>query len=151
MLVQLRRRERDPIRAPPRIRGVRCSQHRLRDHRVEPELGPAAADRGEHNAGDRPLDDAAAELEDAERTAAADGSTVEWSIAGITFAAISGGRAEFRLDPHGREGGVADAGHADSGRGADWVAFSPPELDQHAIDRATAWLASAWRRADGES
>ena len=40
---------------------------------------------------------------------------------------------------------------ADSARGADWVAFSPPELDQHAIDRATAWLASAWRRADGES
>jgi hypothetical protein len=40
---------------------------------------------------------------------------------------------------------------AGSGRGVDWVAFSPPELDQHAIDRATAWLASAWRRADGES
>ena len=43
------------------------------------------------------LDDAAAELEDAERTAAGDGSTVEWSIAGITFAAVSGGSAEFRL------------------------------------------------------
>jgi len=36
-------------------------------------------------------------------------------------------------------------------RGADWVAFSPPELDQYAIDRAIAWLASAWRRADGDS
>jgi len=40
---------------------------------------------------------------------------------------------------------------AESQRGADWVAFSPAELDQHAIDRATAWLASGWRRADGES
>ena len=97
------------------------------------------------------LDDAAAELEDAERTAAADGSTVEWSIAGITFAAIGGGRAEFRLDPMVAQAALRTPDTADSGRGADWVAFSPPELDQHAIDRAVAWLASAWRRADGES
>ena len=40
---------------------------------------------------------------------------------------------------------------AASPRGSDWVAFAPAELDRHAIDRATAWLASAWRRADGES
>ena len=97
------------------------------------------------------LDDAAEELEDAERTAAADGSTVEWSIAGITFAAISGGRAEFRLDPMVAKAALRTPDTAESTRGPDWVAFSPPELDQHAIDRATAWLASAWRRADGES
>jgi len=96
------------------------------------------------------LVDAATELEDAERTAA-DGSTVEWSIAGITFAAVSGGSAEFRLDPLVAKAALRTPDTADSGRGPDWVAFSPPELDQHAIDRATAWLASAWRRADGES
>jgi hypothetical protein len=30
------------------------------------------------------------------------------------------------------------------------VAFAPKQLDGHAIDRAAAWLASAWRRADAE-
>ena len=97
------------------------------------------------------LDDAALELEDAERTAAADGSTVEWSIAGVTFAAIKGDRAEFRLDPMVAKAALRTPDTAGSGRGADWVAFAPSELDQYAIDRATAWLASAWRRADGES
>ena len=97
------------------------------------------------------LDDAAAELEDTEQTAAGDGSGVEWSIAGITFAAISGSRAEFRLDPMVAKAALRTPDTADSGRGADWVAFSPPELDQYAIDRAIAWLASAWRRADGDS
>ena len=97
------------------------------------------------------LDDAAADLEDAERTTAADGSTIEWSIAGVTFAAISGDRAEFRLDPVVAKAAMRTPDTAESQRGADWVAFSPAELDQHAIDRATAWLASGWRRADGES
>ena len=97
------------------------------------------------------LDDVAADLEDTERTPAADGSTVEWSIAGITFASVSDGRAEFRLDPMVAKAALRTPDTADSGRGTDWVAFSPPELDQYAIDRATAWLASAWRRADGET
>lgn len=97
------------------------------------------------------LDDAAAELEDAVRIAAADGSTIEWSIAGVTFAAISGGHAEFRLDPLVAKAALRTPDSADSGRGEGWVEFSPSELDQYAIDRATAWLASAWRRADGES
>jgi len=34
-----------------------------------------------------------------------------------------------------------------SARGWDWIEFRPTELHRHAIDRATAWLASAWRRA----
>jgi len=97
------------------------------------------------------LDDAAVDLEDAERTTAADGSAIEWSIAGVTFAAISGDRAEFRLDPVVAKAALRTPDTAESGRGPDWVAFSPAELDQHAIDRATAWLASGWRRADGES
>jgi hypothetical protein len=31
------------------------------------------------------------------------------------------------------------------------VTFRPTVLDRHAVDRATAWLGSAWRRADGET
>jgi hypothetical protein len=95
------------------------------------------------------VESAAAELEATERRTTADGA--EWSISGITFAAVASDRAEFRLARPVVEAALRTPGTARSGRGADWVAFQPPELDQHAIDRATAWLASAWRRADGES
>ena len=95
------------------------------------------------------VESAAAELEATERRTTADGA--EWSIGGITFAAVASERAEFRLARPVVEAALRTPGTARSGRGADWVAFRPPELDQHAIDRATAWLASAWRRADGES
>jgi hypothetical protein len=94
------------------------------------------------------VESAAAELEAAERRATADGA--EWSIGGITFAAVVSDRAEFRLARAVVEAALRTPGTARSGRGDDWVAFQPPELDQHAVDRATAWLASAWRRADGE-
>ena len=95
------------------------------------------------------VESAAADLEATERRTTADGA--EWSIGGITFAAVAAERAEFRLARPVVEAALRTPGTARSGRGADWVAFHPPELDQHAIDRATAWLASAWRRADGES
>jgi hypothetical protein len=98
------------------------------------------------------VESAAAELEATERRTTADGA--EWSIGGITFAAVAAvaaERAEFRLARPVVEAALRTPGTARSRRGADWVAFQPPELDQHAIDRATAWLASAWRRADGES
>lgn len=97
------------------------------------------------------LDEAGADLEDAQRSAASSGDTVEWSIGGITFAAVGGGQAEFRLDPMVAAAALRTPDTAPSSRGRDWVAFAPSELDRHAIDRATAWLASAWRRADGES
>jgi hypothetical protein len=97
------------------------------------------------------LDEAAAELEDAERSGATNGDTVTWSIGGVTFAAVTGGRAEFRLDPMVASAALRTPDTASSPRGAGWVAFAPTDLDRHAIDRATAWLASAWRRADGES
>ena len=97
------------------------------------------------------LDDAAADVEAAERTADAATGAIEWSIGGRVFATAVGGRAEFRLDPAVAAAALRTPDTAPSGRGNDWVAFTPSDLDQHAIDRATAWLASAWRRADGES
>ena len=97
------------------------------------------------------LDEAGADLEDAQRSAATNGDTVEWSIGGIVFAAVNANRSEFRLDPMVAAAALRTPDTAPSPRGRDWVAFSPTELDRHAIDRATAWLASAWRRADGES
>lgn len=92
---------------------------------------------------------AAVDLEAADRRATADGA--EWSIGGVTFAATSSDVAEFRLARPVVEAALRTPGTARSARGWDWIEFRPTELDRHAIDRATAWLASAWRRADGES
>jgi uncharacterized protein GlcG (DUF336 family) len=97
------------------------------------------------------LEDAAGELEAVDRTEDAVTGAVEWSIAGRAFASAVGRRAEFRLDPAVAAAALRTPDTSRSGRGGDWVAFSPGALDRHAIDRATAWLASAWRRADGES
>lgn len=95
------------------------------------------------------LERAASELEDAKPTESRAG--LEWSIGGRTFAAVGGNRAEFLLDPMVAAAALRTPDTGPSPRGRDWVAFSPQQLDQHAIDRAAAWLASAWRRADGES
>ena len=97
------------------------------------------------------LDEAGAHLEDVVRATTPDGSGVEWSIGGVPFAALANGRAEFRLDPAVAAAALRTPDTSPSARGHDWVAFTPADLDQHAIDRATAWLASAWRRADGQS
>jgi hypothetical protein len=96
------------------------------------------------------LEEVAATLEDAEAGASVGGGT-EWSIDGRVFATVAAGRAEFRLDPMVASAALRTPDTARSPRGADWVGFAPAAIDQHAIDRATAWLVSAWRRADGES
>ena len=95
------------------------------------------------------LQAAARELEAADERRT--GDALEWSIGGVTFATLSGDRAEFRLDPAVAPAALRTPDTAPSSRGAGWVAFAPAVLDQHATDRAGAWLASAWRRADGES
>lgn len=88
---------------------------------------------------------AAAGLQGVERRDA--GAGHEWTTRGIIFAAVSGDRAEFRLAPPVVVAALRTPGTQVSARGADWVAFAPTALDGHAIDRAEAWLASAWRRA----
>lgn len=92
------------------------------------------------------LEREAATLEAAESRRTSAG--VEWSIDGILFAATDGDRAEFRLAPAVAAAALRTPDTEPSPRGTDWVAFAPAVLDAHAMDRATAWLASAWRRAD---
>lgn len=89
-----------------------------------------------------------ADLEAVDRQAVDGG--VEWSTGGIVFAAVSGDRAEFRLARPVVVAALRTPDTTASDRGPDWVAFEPQELDGHAVDRAAAWLASAWRRADAE-
>lgn len=95
------------------------------------------------------LEAAATDLAGVERRALASGA--EWSTRGIIFAAVDGDRAEFRLAQPISAAALRTPSTDVSGRGADWVAFAPPELDGYAIDRAEAWLASAWRRASAET
>jgi hypothetical protein len=94
------------------------------------------------------LDEAATQLEGVVRRETQDG--LEWSIGGIVFAMIRDGRGEFRLAPQVVAAALRTPDTEPSTHGRDWVAFAPAELDRHALDRATAWLASAWRRAGAE-
>ena len=75
-----------------------------------------------------------------------DGSTT-WSIAGRPFAALAADRAEFRLDPLVARAALRTADTRPSGRGPEWVAFTPELLDDGAVDRAEAWFLSAHRVA----
>ena len=91
------------------------------------------------------LDEALGDLDDVE--GAESGGGVEWRRGGRPFAALAGDAAEFRLDPLVAKAALRTPDTAASKRGADWVRFSPAVVDGHAVDRAQAWLASAWRRA----
>ena len=95
------------------------------------------------------LEDEAAELPGTEPTLGPDGS-VTWSRAGRAFAAMTadGSSAEFALDPAVEDAAARTPDVTLSPRGPGWVSFTPADLDDHAADRATAWLASAHRRLE---
>jgi len=95
------------------------------------------------------IETAAADLGDARRQLGAAG--LEWSTRGTVFAAVAGNQAEFRLTLPVVAAALRTPDTTRSPRGADWVAFAPTELDEHAVDRATAWLASAWRRVGADA
>jgi hypothetical protein len=95
------------------------------------------------------LEEEAADLAGTEPTLGPDGS-VAWLRTGRTFAAVSadGSSAEFALDPAVADAATRTPDVETSGRGPGWVVFAPRDLDDHAADRAVAWLASAHRRAE---
>jgi hypothetical protein len=73
---------------------------------------------------------------------------VTWSRGGRPFAVLSAGGtgAEFALDPAVAAAAIRTPDTDPSPRGAGWVRFAPLDVDDHAVDRAVAWLASAHRR-----
>ena len=93
------------------------------------------------------LEEAVRDLDGVEAVAAGDG--VEWRRGERAFAAVDGDAAEFRMDPLVATAALRTPDTQPSQRGPDWVRFGPGTLDDHALDRAEAWLASAWRRAGG--
>jgi len=90
---------------------------------------------------------AAAELSEVAATTGPDGART-WVRDGVPFAVLRGDgtTAEFALDAAVASAAVRTPDTSPSPRGAGWVAFHPPVLDEHAADRATAWFASAYRR-----
>ena len=91
------------------------------------------------------LEEAVADLDGVEANPS--GDDVEWRRGGRPFAALAGDAAEFRLDPLVANAALRTPDTHRSSRGADWVRFDPPLLDDHGVDRAEAWLAFAWRHA----
>jgi hypothetical protein len=92
----------------------------------------------------------AADLEAVEAVEDVAGSTWEWRIGGRPFARASESTVEFRLDPEVARAALRTPDTERSSLGEGWVAFRPRVVDRHAVDRAEAWLRSAWRLADGE-
>ena len=93
------------------------------------------------------LEEEGGDLPGIETTVGPDG-TIIWSRGGRPFAiaAADGSFAEFALDPVVADAAARTPDVTLSRRGPGWVAFAPAELDDHAADRAVAWLASAHRR-----
>ena len=79
----------------------------------------------------------------------ASGPVTTWAAGPSVFATLEGGRAEFRLDTQVAAAALRTPDTSSSARGSDWIAFAPPVLDDHAVDRAEAWFLSAHRRAVG--
>jgi len=77
-----------------------------------------------------------------------EGGSTTWSRGGREFATVSadGSTASFWLDPAVAAAAIRTPDTSASGRGPGWVDFRPDDLDDHAADRAVAWLGSAYRR-----
>ncbi len=91
------------------------------------------------------LEEVADDLDEVEADEAAGGT--EWRRGGRPFAAATDDAAEFLLDPFVARAALRTPDTSPSSRGPDWVRFAPPDLHEAALDRAIAWLTSAWRLA----
>ena len=92
------------------------------------------------------LERVAAETGDLERVTS--GSSVEWRRGPRAFAVAGPDHAEFRLDAAVARAAIRTPDTDPSPRGPGWILFRPSALDGHAVDRAEAWFASAWRFAE---
>ena len=95
------------------------------------------------------LEEEAGHLPGADASLGPEGS-ITWSRGGRPFAVVTadGSSAEFALDPAVADAAARTPDVSPSGRGPGWVRFAPKDLDDHAADRAAAWLASAHRRLE---
>jgi hypothetical protein len=90
-------------------------------------------------------------VDEVSTTTGADGS-IEYVAGGRTVAVVaaSGTTAEFQLTSAVASAAVRTPDTMPSPRGPGWVRFEPGDLDDHAIDRAVAWLGFAVRHATAD-
>jgi hypothetical protein len=78
-----------------------------------------------------------------------DGAFVTYLARGAAFAVLAPDAVEVALDAAVAKAAVKTPGATPSRRGPGWIVFTPRVVDRFALDRAEAWLRSAYRRAVG--
>ena len=76
---------------------------------------------------------------------------VSCAVNGRTFAVVAEDRLETSLDLAVARAALRTPDTSASPRGLGWIVFAPASIDRFALDRAEAWLRSAYRRAAGEA
>lgn len=76
-----------------------------------------------------------------------DGETVTYLAGGKPFAVLAPDAVEVALDAAVARAALKTPGASPSRRGPGWIVFAPRVVDRFALDRAEAWLRSAYRRA----
>jgi hypothetical protein len=78
-----------------------------------------------------------------------EGESVTYLLDGKPFAVLAPDALEVALDAAVAKAALKTPGSSVSRRGAGWIVFAPRGVDRFALDRAEAWLRSAYRRAAG--
>jgi len=111
----------------------------------------AAADAEALEESDESLDErvesVVEELDGVERVR--DGESVAYRLRGKPFAVLLPDVLEVALDPVVAKAALRTANTLPSPRGRGWIAFTPEAIDRFALDRAEAWVRSAYRFAGG--
>jgi hypothetical protein len=88
------------------------------------------------------------ELDGVDRTR--EGESVTYVVDGVPFAVLMPDVLEVALDPAVARAALKTGDTISSSRGAGWIAFTPEAIDRFALDRAEAWVRSAFRRVHRE-
>ncbi len=78
-----------------------------------------------------------------------EGQSVTYLVGGTAFAVLAPDALEIALDTAVAKAALKTPGASPSRRGPGWIVFTPKAVDRFALDRAEAWLRSAYRRAVG--
>lgn len=76
------------------------------------------------------------------------GGSMTWSRGDTAFATLEGRTVELRLDRAVAAAALQTPDTASSGRGPEWVRYTPATLEGHDLDRLEAWFGLAFRRAE---
>lgn len=76
-----------------------------------------------------------------------EGQSVTYLVGGTAFAVLAPEALEVGLDTAVAKAALKTPGASTSRRGTGWIVFTPKVVDRFALDRAEAWLRSAYRRA----